>query len=361
MTGANRPGYASPSDSPSARAAFRCPPPVSAIRKSTGSGVVAEPQACLAPDMSPSCWPGAQPVVSQGATFDSTSGRHRCPLSTALVAGLLPSARGTLVRTGAVRPTRGPGSDEVQAEAVTQECHSGQYGRRTGACCWAGEDGHLCFPSGSMTVRPGGPSCSDRPGRPSLAAPAAGVVRLLGTLGCAPRRRRTCPQIRPEQQPSPPSGDPRTTIICMRRPPTVIAAVTTQICLRASAGFRRRRCSRWARSSPSAAHASRPREAGHPAPEVSTQQFCCRIYRGGTTSCGRSGKPAAWASSGGSRLSRRVLRVLRYLGSMRRIGVQGSHGQTRTCAGWRGCHRHCLGDRPDRRAGRWASTWPQLT
>jgi hypothetical protein len=44
-----------------------------------------------------------------------------------------------------------------------------------------------------MTARPNGPSCSAWPGRPSLAAPAAGVVRLRDTPGCAPRRRRACP------------------------------------------------------------------------------------------------------------------------------------------------------------------------
>lgn len=52
------------------------------------------------------------------------------------------------------------------------------------------------------------------------------------------------------------------------------------------------------------------------------------------------------------RLNRRVLPVPRHLEPARRIGVQGRHGQTRAYSGRRWCHRHCLGDRRDRGAGR---------
>src|SRR6266498_2185163 len=56
-TGANLPGYAWSSAWPTACAAFRCPPPVSAMTKSSGTGVAARLPAGSVPHMSPSCRP----------------------------------------------------------------------------------------------------------------------------------------------------------------------------------------------------------------------------------------------------------------------------------------------------------------
>ena len=57
-----------------------------------------------------------------------------------------------------------------------------------------------------------------RPGRPSLAATAAGIARLRDTPACAARRRRTRPRIRQSGSPALHQANPRTTVICMRRP-----------------------------------------------------------------------------------------------------------------------------------------------